>query len=512
MGKYRERRKKIKRNKKIAAGVLFAAALSAAGYLYSRAGWDRHSSAGEAKAGTEASQSPDAGGKILLSARVGQTDLTGLTGKEAEETLEERYRWEMAVSDGKDSVLLDNFLEPQLEGIKKQLKETPSSQSQQYEIDYEALREPFTKQAAAFAERWNKDAVSSELEAFDKASGAYVYTKEENGRALDQKKLVEQLMEAAKAENYQTEIQAGFTETHPERTQAQAREQYEVIGTFSTTTTDNKNRNQNISLAVDSINGLILKPGQEFSFNHATGNRTKEKGYQPAGAYRNGVLIEEPGGGVCQVSTTLYHAIIEGGFSTTERNSHSFAPTYVEKGQDAMVSFDGYDGPDLKFVNTSGHTMAVRASLQGRSLKISLVGLPVLQDGMKVSIRSEKIRDLAPPEPVYEENPALPYGTEKIVDKGTAGGVYKSYRVYMEGDKAVKEEPLHNSTYKGKPVVIERNTTAHTAETQPQPESQPQPEGQLQPESQPQPGEQPEAGHQAQPQETESVQQKGPGL
>lgn len=468
MGKYRERRRKIKRNRNIAAGVLLIAALSAAGYLYSRAGLDRRQAGGEAGAGTEAAQGADAAGEILSAARVGQTDLTGLTVKEAEETLEERYRWELTVSDGKDLVLLDNLLEPQLQAIEKKLKETPSNQNQQYEIDYEALREPIAAQAAALAEQWDKSAVSSELEAFDKASGAYVYTKEEKGRALDQEKLVEQLMEAVKAENYQDEIMAGFTETFPERTQAQAKEQYEVIGTFSTTTTDNKNRNQNISLAVDSINGLILEPGQEFSFNHATGNRTKEKGYQPAGAYRNGVLIEEPGGGVCQVSTTLYHAIIEGGFSTTERNSHSFAPAYVEKGQDAMVSFDGYDGPDLKFVNTSGHTMAVRASLKGKSLKISLVGLPLLKDGMKVSIRSEKIRDLAPPEPVYEENPALPFGTEKVVDKGSTGGVYKSYRVYKKGDTVVKEEALHNSTYKGKPVIIERNTTVPPAETQPQ--------------------------------------------
>ena len=61
-----------------------------------------------------------------------------------------------------------------------------------------------------------------------------------------------------------------------------------MIGTFTTTTTDNKNRNKNISLAVDAINGVVLKPGEEFSFNNTTGNRTKEKGYQPAGAYRNG--------------------------------------------------------------------------------------------------------------------------------------------------------------------------------------------------------------------------------
>ena len=78
----------------------------------------------------------------------------------------------------------------------------------------------------------------------------------------------------------------------------------------------NKNRNQNSRLAADAVDGLVVNPGEEFSFNRATGNRTSDKGYQPAGAYRNGVLIEEPGGGVCQVSTTLYHAIIQSGFKT----------------------------------------------------------------------------------------------------------------------------------------------------------------------------------------------------
>jgi len=105
-------------------------------------------------------------------------------------------------------------------------------------------------------------------------------------------------------------------------------------------------------------------------------------------------------------------------------------------------------------------------------LKISLVGLPVLEDGVKVTIRSEKVRDLEPMEPVYEEDPSLPYGTEKVVDKGTTGGVYKSYRVYKKGDTVIKEEPLHNSTYKGKPAVINRNTTVPSAAVSP--ETQPQ--------------------------------------
>ena len=211
---------------------------------------------------------------------------------------------------------------------------------------------------------------------------------------------------------------------------------------------------------MEAIDGRILKPGEEFSFNLATGNRTKEKGYQPAGAYRNGVLIEEPGGGVCQVSTTLYNAIVSSGLSATERHSHSFTPSYIQPGEDAMVSFDGYAGPDLKFVNSEPTTVAVRASLKDNTLKISIVGLPILEDGVKVTMRSEKVRDVEPPAPVYEVNDGLPAGTEKVVDQGQKGGVWKTFRVVTKDGNVLEETPLHNTTYRGKASVIQKNENA----------------------------------------------------
>ena len=467
-----------RRNRKIAYGVLTLSVLTSVWLLYSNVFSASPTNTDRKKdgSGQEISEQTADLSKKLKSAKIGTTDLTGLTIQEAEDTIEERYQWELMVNNGSDSVLLDNLIDSQIKDIKRKLEETSPDETQEYHIDYEAMREPFTRQAAELAGKWKESPVNAELESFDKETGTYRYTQGKNGRTLDQEKLVEQLMEAVKAEDYQAEIQAEFDQTLPDRTQVQAKEQYRVIGTFTTTTTNNKNRNKNISLAVDAINGMVLKPGEEFSFNNATGNRTREKGYQPAGAYRNGVLIEEPGGGVCQVSTTLYHSIIESGFKTTERNSHSFAPAYVEKGQDAMVSFDGYAGPDLKFKNTSSSSIVIRASLDGRTLKISIVGIPFLKDGEKVTIRSQKVRDLEPVTPVYEENPSLPFGTEKIVDKGSTGSVYKSYRVLKKGDTVMKEEPLHNSTYKGKPAVIQRNTTHKPVETEPETTAETQPE------------------------------------
>ena len=465
MDKNRARRIRERRNRKIVYGLLLLAALLTVGILYSFARSIRSKDSDSSQLVTDSKDRETASEKALVSARIGQTNLSGLTVKEAKDTMEERYQWGMTVTDGTDSVVIDDSISGQLEEMLKQLSEAPPDQPQDYQLDYDSMKEAFKKQAETLAKRWNKVGVNSEVESFDPKTGAYSYTKEQNGRVLDQEKLVTQLLDAAKEENFQAEIPAEFTLKAPERTQAQAKEQYKVIGTFTTKTTTNKNRNQNISLAVGAINGLVLKPGEEFSFNNATGNRTSEKGYQPAGAYRNGVLIEEPGGGVCQVSTTLYHAIIESGFKTTERNSHSFAPSYVEKGQDAMVSFDGYAGPDLKFVNTGNASVVLRASLEGTTLKISIVGIPVLEDGVKVTIRSEKVKDLNPLPVTYEENTALPFGTEKVVDKGTLGGYYKSYRVLTKGGTVIKEEPLHNSSYKGKPEVIQRNTTLKPEET-----------------------------------------------
>lgn len=380
--------------------------------------------------------------------------------------------WNIRVVDADDSLEVE---------IPSRWQESPDS---------DATREALEKEAAIIAGKWDRKPVDSQMESFDKAAGEYRYSKEADGRILDQAQLVKSLTEAVKENSRQGQITAGQVKTNqvkanqgqvtasfqtvsPKRTQAQAKKQYRIIGTFSTNTTKNQNRNQNISLAAEAIDGMVLKPGEEFSFNDATGNRTRDKGYQPAGAYRNGVLIEEPGGGVCQVSTTLYHAIVDSGLKATERNFHSFAPSYVAKGQDAMVSFDGYAGPDLKFVNSATTSVGLRASFRDDKLKLSLVGLPVLEDGTTVSLRSEKVRDLAPPEPVYEENPELAYGEEKVIDEAQPGSVWKTYREVKKDGKVLEETALNTSTYKAKPARIQRNLKALPVETQEQEAGEP---------------------------------------
>lgn len=408
--------------------------------------------------------------------------VTGLSREEAVKQIEHAYPWNIKIKNGDAEEAAADWMKPQLDEILNQVYS--GSEVKSYEPDYDKIEAEIRKQAEALAGEWNTEPVDSQLEAFDKKSKTFSYTKEQAGRALDQEQLAEDVMRAVKNKDFNASIEAKFAVLEPKRTQAQAKEQYRVIGSFSTKTTNNANRNKNISLAVETIDGKVLKPGEEFSFNNTTGNRTKEKGYQPAGAYKNGILIEEPGGGVCQVSTTLYNALVSSGFDATERHFHSFTPSYIPPGQDAMVSFDGYSGPDLKFVNTEAVNVAIRASFQDNNLKISIVGLPILEDGVKITLRSEKARDTEPPQTEYVENPNLPFGTEQEVVKPEHGAVWKTYRVVSKGDQVLEEDYLHSSTYKGKGSTIQRNTLVDNTQPETEAVSEPESEAPEVPESQ----------------------------
>lgn len=389
-------------------------------------------------------------------------DISGLSRAEAEKKLTEAFPWGIQVEFDGEQFPVENQLEPEIGRILDQVYGQDRLEAADYSFNEENLRQGAAAVSSGFASKFNRSPVDSQVVSYNQETRVYEYSKEKYGLKIEEEKLADSILKAVEAQDFDAVLSLPVTEIPPARTQAQAKEQYQVIGTFTTQTTNNKNRNQNIRLAVDSIDGRVLQPGEEFSFNLTTGNRTKEKGYQPAGAYKNGVLIEEPGGGVCQVSTTLYHAIISSGFKTTERNSHSFAPSYVQQGQDAMVSFDGYAGPDLKFVNTSEASVVLRAAFQNNQLKLSIVGLPVLEKGVKVSIRSEQVGETAPPAPTVEENPGLPYGEQREVESAKKGTVWKSYRVLTKNGEVIEETPLHNSNYRPKGAVIQQNTTVPT--------------------------------------------------
>lgn len=383
--------------------------------------------------------------------------ITGMSKEKAREAVLLKLNWDMKVAYKEETYELKNLLEEKVDELLTDVFSANPKDS--YTLSTEGLEEAVKAEVKAIASKWDVPAQNGAISSFDKESGKFSFAGEQTGVVIKQDQLTADIMKNITEKSYQGTVQAASEEVAPELSEAQARDLYTTIGTFSTTTTSNKDRNTNISLACDALNGLIIQPGQEFSFNKTTGNRTTERGYKPAGAYVNGVLVEEPGGGVCQVSSTLYNSVVFSGLKTTERHAHSYEPSYVIPGEDAMVSYDGYAGPDMKFVNNSKDAVGIKASFSKQKLTISIVGIPILEEGVTLSMTSKKTGEVAPPAPTYVEDQTLQPGVEVEAKKATSGSRWVTNLITKKNGEIVSDEFFHNSSYKGKPATIKRNTS-----------------------------------------------------
>ena len=150
------------------------------------------------------------------------------------------------------------------------------------------------------------------------------------------------------------------------------------------------------------------------------------------------------------------------GLKSTERHAHSYEPSYVTPGEDAAVS---YGGPDFKFVNNSEYPLAIKASFSAsdRKLTIALYGVPILKEGVKIRMSSEKTSEIDPPSAVYTEDGSLQPGQEVQTKAATPGSRWSTDLVTYENDKEVSREFFHNSSYRGKAAQIKRNSSATVA-------------------------------------------------
>ena len=145
----------------------------------------------------------------------------------------------------------------------------------------------------------------------------------------------------------------------------------DMMGSYTTNYKDSgQNRCDNISNATSKINGTLLYPGEEFSVYEAIGPLDAANGYELAGAYENGQTVESYGGGVCQVSSTLYAAMVYAGLPATERHAHSLPVDYLPAGLDATIAGSYLD---LKFTNTFSQPLLIQASANGGTLTVTLV-------------------------------------------------------------------------------------------------------------------------------------------
>ncbi|HQA56319.1 MAG TPA: VanW family protein [Acetivibrio sp.] len=219
----------------------------------------------------------------------------------------------------------------------------------------------------------------------------------------------------------------------------------EVVASFSTSfNSANINRTHNIKLACERINNKILLPNDVFSMDASLGTRTKENGFKDAPVIVNGKLIEGVGGGVCQVTTTLYVAVLEAKLEVVERVNHSIPLGYVAAGQDATIS-EGYI--DFKFRNNKDYAYLISASVEGNRVVIRLFGKRNATKH-KVKLKSVITEYLNPPEAEIIIDNTLPAGTTQVERKPVQGLKVTVYReTYDENNRLIEREKISEDVY-----------------------------------------------------------------
>lgn len=200
-------------------------------------------------------------------------------------------------------------------------------------------------------------------------------------------------------------------------------------------------RTRNVTLAAGKINGAVLNTGDIFSYNGLVGERTAERGFTGAKVYAGGEVVNGLGGGVCQVSSTLYNAVLYADLEVVSRTNHSLPVTYVPLGRDATVS---YGTIDFKFKNQYNTPIRISTAVGGGVLTVSVWGKKTTDK--TVEIRTEQV-STTPFAIKEEEDSAVAEGKTKVKQTGRDGAVVNTYKRVIENGRVVSDKFIHESTY-----------------------------------------------------------------
>lgn len=216
-----------------------------------------------------------------------------------------------------------------------------------------------------------------------------------------------------------------------------------LLSSYSTSfASSSSNRATNVSLATNKINGKVLMPGEVFSFNGTVGKRTPQAGFKVAGVYMNGQVATDYGGGICQVSSTLYNAVLRANLEIVDRSNHMFEVGYVSIGTDATVS---WGAPDFKFKNSRSYPIKIVTSSSNRKCVVKFYGLKESEeyDIEIVSYRTGSV----PYRTTYTTDSSLAAGQQKVIQRGSNGAKSVAYRIRKKNGQVISKELLSKDTY-----------------------------------------------------------------
>lgn len=271
----------------------------------------------------------------------------------------------------------------------------------------------------------------------------FVITDEAEGRKLDVNRsydLIKSRIEKMASEDVELVVDT----VQPEIKRSDLENIKDNLGEYSTKfNAADVDRTHNIKIATSSASNILVRPGEVFSVDKIVGPRLAKYGYKEAKVIINNELVPGIGGGVCQVSSTLYNAALLSNMKIVERRSHSLPLSYIPMGRDATIS-EGYI--DLKFQNTTPYPIYIYGEVKGSWVKFSIYGRSEVP-GRTVKIKTEIVKKTDPQTKIIED-PTLPEGTEVEEKKAYTGYVVKSWRVLVENGREVSTEELPISTYR----------------------------------------------------------------
>ena len=221
-----------------------------------------------------------------------------------------------------------------------------------------------------------------------------------------------------------------------------------TVATYSTVYGGDPNRIHNVQLVAHLVDRKLVAPGSTFSFNGATGERSAAKGFLEAPVIINGELQTGLGGGVCQVSTTVFNAAYEAGLPITARTNHALYISHYPLGRDATVN---YPDTDLKFVNDTGHWLQVRTFVGSYSLTVALYGAP---QHRRVETTAAPLRVLSPPPVEKTIDATLKPGTTVVDESGVPAQATSVERKVYSPSGALLSDSTWYSSYRSEPRVI----------------------------------------------------------
>lgn len=324
-----------------------------------------------------------------------------------------------------------------------------------YDVEYSADYDT----AAAWLEEntaeLNQDAVNNGLKRED---GAFVIIEGQEGIEVDvaasAESIVSYFTEEWDGANGSVALTANVVEPEGSREDLEAIQ--DVMGSFSTYFGDSAaGRITNVKHATSLIDGTVLYPGEEFSVYDAIAPLNAENGYELAGAYENGTTVESYGGGVCQVSTTLYNAVIRAELEVTERFNHSMLVSYVKPSMDAAIA-GTYK--NLRFVNPYDKPIYIEGYTSGGTLYFNIFGDETRPANREVRFESETVSE-DQPVPKFEAT-ADPIGVINRTQKAHVGKVAKLWKIVLVDGVEQSREVFNNSKYNASPDIYSVGTAS----------------------------------------------------